>query len=75
MRFINGLAILLLVIGGINWGLIGVAQFNLIAWLFERIYLDRIVYCLVGLAAVYVAIGWKWIRASFAQDYRRPPSV
>ena len=62
MRKLDWLAATLLVVGGINWGLVGLAKFDLVAWIFggmefgETNAASRIVYGLVGLAAVY-AIG------------------
>jgi len=48
------LALVLLIIGGINWGLIGLFQFNLVALLFGvNSLLSNIVYILVGLSAVF----------------------
>jgi uncharacterized protein len=53
----------LLVIGGLNWGMVGVAQFDLVAALFgEMTPLSRIVYSLVGLSAAYQALQWKGIQ-------------
>jgi uncharacterized protein len=53
----NGLdwiAQILLIVGGLNWGLVGLADFDLVATLFgEGSGLSRIVYILVGLAALY----------------------
>lgn len=47
-------AMVLLIVGGINWGLIGFFGFNLVAAIFgEMSVLTRIVYALVGLAALY----------------------
>ena len=45
------IALILTVIGGINWGLIGIFQFDLVAWLFggQGAVLSRIIYTLVGL--------------------------
>ena len=43
----------LLVVGGLNWGLVGLFQFDLVAALFGTSALATIVYVLVGLAAVY----------------------
>lgn len=45
----------LIIIGGINWGLVGLAKFDLVAWLFggQTALLSRIVYGLVGLAALW----------------------
>ena len=49
------IALILTVIGGINWGLIGIFQFDLVAWLFggQGAILSRIIYPLVGIAAVW----------------------
>lgn len=50
------LAIVLLVIGGLNWGLIGLVNFDLVAAIFGNMtIISRIVYVLVGLAAIYLA--------------------
>ena len=48
----------LLIVGGLNWGLVAIAEFDLVAWLFGEDFgttnaATRIVYGLVGLAAVY----------------------
>lgn len=61
MRRLNAMdwiAIVLLVIGGINWGLVGLFQFDLVAAIFggQDAILSRIVYVLVGLSAIYVAV-------------------
>lgn len=58
MTRINGLdrlALLLVIIGAINWGLIGFFQFDLVAALFggQDSWLSRIVYSLVGIAGLY----------------------
>lgn len=49
------IALILTVIGGINWGLIGIFQFDLVAWLFggQGAVLSRIIYTFVGIAAVW----------------------
>lgn len=54
----------LLVVGGLNWGLVGLFQFDLVASLFggQSALLSRIVYILVGLSAVYQAFGFKSIQ-------------
>ena len=47
-------ALILLVIGGLNWGLVGAFQVNLVTMLFgPSSTLSRIVYILVGVAAAY----------------------
>ncbi len=56
MKAVTFLAIVLLVVGGLNWGLVGLLQFNLVATLFGATsMLSNIVYILVGVSAVYVA--------------------
>ncbi len=49
------LALLLSIIGGLNWGLIGIFKFDLVAWLFggQGSILSRIVYTVVGLSALW----------------------
>lgn len=45
---------LLLIVGGLNWGLIGLFDFNLVATLFgEESAISRIIYIAVGLSALY----------------------
>lgn len=55
MKIINNIALILAIIGGINWGLIGLFKFDLVAWIFggQDSVLARIIYSLVGLAAVW----------------------
>jgi uncharacterized protein len=44
----------LLIVGGLNWGLVGLFSFDLVAAIFgEMSVLSRIIYTLVGLSAVY----------------------
>ena len=49
------IALILTIIGGINWGLIGIFQFDLVAWIFggQDAILSRIIYTLVGIAALW----------------------
>ena len=53
MKAVSMLALVLVVIGAINWGLIGLFGFNLVTFLFGRTLLTPIVYILVGLAGIY----------------------
>ena len=53
MRAINPITLLLLIIGGLNWGLVGLFGFDLVATIFgEMSMLSRIVYALVGISAI-----------------------
>lgn len=49
------LALILAIIGCLNWGLVGIFQFDLVAWLFggPGALLSRIVYTVVGLAGLW----------------------
>ena len=51
----DAIALVLTIIGSINWGLIGIFQFDLVAWLFggQDALLSRIVYTLVGIAGLW----------------------
>jgi len=50
------LALILVIVGGLNWGLVGIFKFDLVATIFgDMSSLSRVVYALVGLAAVYLA--------------------
>ena len=58
MKKLDLLAAILLVVGGLNWGLVAIAKFDLVAWIFGEEFgttnaVTRIIYGLVGLAAVY----------------------
>ena len=58
MKKLDLLAIVLLIVGGLNWGLVALGEFDLVATIFgldfgETNAATRIVYGLVGLAAVY----------------------
>ena len=55
MKIIDRIALILTIIGGINWGLIGIFKFDLVAWIFggQTAVMSRIVYTLVCLAAIW----------------------
>jgi uncharacterized membrane protein YuzA (DUF378 family) len=58
MRKLDLLAGALLVVGGLNWGLVAIAEFDLVAWIFGEDFgrtsaASRVVYGLVGVAAIY----------------------
>ena len=57
LRGIDIAALALIVIGGLNWGLVGLFDFDLIATVFgEMSMLSRVVYILVGFSAIYAAV-------------------
>lgn len=67
MRSVDVLAAVLVVVGALNWGLVAVADFDLVATIFGMQFgqtsaLSSVVYGLVGLAGLYQAISWKAIQ-------------
>lgn len=55
MSSIDWIAVILVIVGGLNWGLVGFFKFDLVASVFGNMStLSRIVYDLVGLAALYM---------------------
>lgn len=54
-KIIDGIALTIAIIGAINWGLIGLFRFDLVAFIFgEMSWLSRIIYTLVGLCGLYL---------------------
>ena len=54
MKVIDTIALLLVIIGALNWGLIGIFNFNLVDTLFGSMSaLSRIVYTLVGISGIW----------------------
>jgi uncharacterized protein len=61
VKVLNIVTAVLLIVGGLNWGLVAIAEFDLVAAVFglafgETNVASRIVYALVGLSALYQAI-------------------
>ena len=57
MIIANYIALILLFIGGINWGLIGLFNFNLVAFLsFGMRTIERVIYIIVLLATIYLIV-------------------
>jgi uncharacterized protein len=77
MRKLDTLALVLTIVGGLNWGLVGLFRFDLVAAIFggmdfgETNLASRIIYAAVGLSAVYLL---SRIRA-FIGDKERVPST
>lgn len=57
MKFLNVLTLALVIIGGLNWGLVGLLNFDLVAFIFGTgLVLTRIVYVVVGLSAAWQVV-------------------
>jgi uncharacterized surface protein with fasciclin (FAS1) repeats len=73
MKKLDVLAAILLVVGGLNWGLVALAKFDLVAFVsgagrFGSVNaLGAIIYSLVGLAALYQIASWKAIQRRWAE--------
>jgi len=73
MKTLDVVVWVLLAIGGLNWGLVGVFNFDLVATIFGEIsILSRIVYALVGLSALYDIVAIKAIWKRWGMSYVTP---
>ena len=64
MKALDIIAAVLLVVGGLNWGLVGAFEFDLVAAIFggSTAILAKLVYILVGISACYQAVSIKAIQ-------------
>lgn len=68
METLQKIALCLTIIGAINWGLIGIADFNLVAFIFgDGSLLSKIVYTLVGISGL-INIGIFMAHLDFKRD-------
>jgi uncharacterized membrane protein YuzA (DUF378 family) len=72
MKLIDVVAAVLVVVGALNWGLVAVARFDLVAALFGLSFgevsgLTAMVYGLVGVAGLYQALLWKRLQTRWMQ--------
>lgn len=75
MKKLDIVAAVLVVVGGLNWGLVAIAKFDLVATVFGLDFgqtnaASRIVYGLVGLSAVYQVAQQAAIRRRWSRDPR-----
>ena len=67
MKKLDVIAATLVIVGGLNWGLVGAANFDLVAALFgQGSPLARTVYCVVGLAALYEIVAFRAMQRRWA---------
>ncbi len=76
MKNLDVIAAVLLVIGGLNWGLVGIAHFDLVAAIFGMKFgqtsaVTSVVYILVGLSAVYQAVSFRAIQSRWGFPQRQ----
>jgi hypothetical protein len=75
MKVIDVVAAVLVIVGTLNWGLVAVARFDLVAALVglsfgEVSTLTAIIYGLVGLAGLYQAVTWRRVQGRAGQPAR-----
>ncbi len=71
MKTINIIALVLIIVGGLNWGLIGLFDFNLVSALFGTdSFVTNLVYILVGLAAIWGFVLLRPLSSDHAYDRR-----
>jgi uncharacterized membrane protein YuzA (DUF378 family) len=68
MKVIDVIAAVLVTVGALNWGLVAVARFDLVAALFGLSFgevsgLTAVVYGLVGVAGLYQALAWRRVQS------------
>ena len=62
MKYFDIAAVSLLVVGGLNWGMVGFFGFDLVARLIAGVpMVSTVIYCLVGCAAIYEAVQFRTI--------------
>ena len=67
MKKLDVIAAVLVIVGALNWGLVAIAKFDLVAALLgmhfgETSALTSVVYGLVGVAGLYQGLGWKGVQ-------------
>jgi len=56
MKYLSTVALVLVVVGAVNWGLVGLLNLNLVEMLFGMSMVTKVVYLLVGVSGVYVGL-------------------
>jgi uncharacterized protein len=73
MKKLDVVVAILLVVGGLNWGLVAFANFDLVAFLTQagafgsKNVLGSVIYGLVGLSALYQGLQWRSIQTRWAR--------
>jgi uncharacterized protein len=74
MKQIDVLARVLVIVGALNWGLVGIFHFDLLAAILSRHFgetspISSVIYILVGLAGLYEALSWKAVQRRSKGSY------
>ncbi len=69
MKALNATALVLIIVGGLNWGLVGLFDFNLVSAIFGvDTWLTNLVYILVGISAIYAFVLLKPVTSDTAMS-------
>ncbi len=69
MKVVDLIAMILVIVGALNWGLVGSANFNLVTALLGQTPLASVVFVLVGVAGVYTAIRYFTAPKSYSSAF------
>jgi hypothetical protein len=67
MKRLDILVAVLVIIGGLNWGLVGLFEFNVVDYCFSKSWVENVIYVAIGLSAAYQLFGWKSIRKRWSR--------
>ena len=68
-KALDCLALTIAIIGAINWGLIGLFSFDLVAFIFGNMsWFSRIIYALVGIAGLYIITFYMYTNGNLAES-------
>lgn len=66
MRKLDVVIMAILIFAGVNWGLWGLFEFNLIYYIFGKEWIDKFLYVVFGAAGIYYLVGFKAISERWA---------
>jgi uncharacterized protein len=69
MKTTDIIAAVLVIVGALNWGLVGLFDFNLVSAIFGATVLTRIIYILVGIAAIYEVVQYRGMQRRWACEH------
>ena len=69
MKKTDKIALMILIFSGLNWGIWSIFEFNIIDYIFGEMWIDQVIYFIMGAAAVYALFTWKqlyncWLKKS-----------
>lgn len=68
MKIVDILVAIILILGGLNWGVFGLLNINILQLIFShQPLIERLIYIVVGLAALYQILQWKAIKQRWRQ--------